>query len=173
MLSKEEVIAQARSNKDYTGVYFLVKGDEIIYIGCSFHIGRRIITHGISVDFDYYSFIEVDTEDKLALQTVEAGYIIKFNPKFNHGISTNYKYVNINSEVSIDAKLIRSIKSIRSDIKVRALTKLEIKVFECSSVLSGKMAYILYKDQSRARKCLLELCNNLKKRNSRSLTAYK
>ena len=64
------------------GVYFLYKGDEIVYVGQSICVWRRINTHiqeGFK-DFDSYSVLPCD-EDKL--QETEMFYIFALQPKYN------------------------------------------------------------------------------------------
>ena len=61
------------------GVYFLFKGEELIYIGQSINIMGRINTHHIS-DWDTYSYVEVPKWD---LSDTEREYIYKFKPPRN------------------------------------------------------------------------------------------
>lgn len=62
-----------------TGVYFLFKGEELVYIGQSINIMGRINNHNI-VNWDTFSYIEVPKYD---LDAVEKEYILKYKPREN------------------------------------------------------------------------------------------
>ena len=65
-----------------TGIYFLVKGDAIVYVGQSKYIQTRVSSHYIEgvKDFDRVAFIEVAAD---LLDSVETRFIETFNPKLN------------------------------------------------------------------------------------------
>ena len=67
----------------HTGVYFLIHGDEIVYIGASCNVLSRILQHADKI-YDRIFFIPVDP---LYLVTVEMNYIQKYKPKYNHHIT--------------------------------------------------------------------------------------
>jgi len=61
------------------GIYFLIDGDEIVYIGQSSRISRRIPEHLVDKKFNrIFLLIVSDNINKL-----EIDYINKFNPKYN------------------------------------------------------------------------------------------
>ena len=64
------------------GIYFLVSGDEIAYVGQSKYIKSRVSTHAIEKagKFDRVAFIEVDCA---LLDSVESRFIQIFNPRLN------------------------------------------------------------------------------------------
>jgi len=62
-----------------TGIYFLFKGEVLIYIGQSINIMGRINTHNIE-DWDTFSYVEVPKYD---LDRIEKEYILKYKPEKN------------------------------------------------------------------------------------------
>lgn len=79
LLSKETLIQQAISNLAVCGVYFLIKGDEIVYIGQSVNIFARMSGHG-NKDYDGITFVPCD---KSELDILESLYILAYQPKLN------------------------------------------------------------------------------------------
>lgn len=65
----------------YPGVYFLLSGDEIIYVGQSRNVYARVHDHRRTVQFDRWAFIACDNDQLLEL---EKHYIDVFQPKLNH-----------------------------------------------------------------------------------------
>jgi len=63
-----------------TGIYFLLSGDRIIYIGQSINIFNRMFTHHIINKTDRIRFIRCN---KKRLNEYEMRWIRKFRPKFN------------------------------------------------------------------------------------------
>jgi len=61
------------------GIYFLFKGEALIYIGQSTNIMGRINTHNVT-GWDTFSYIEVP---KCDLNRTEKEYILKYRPKEN------------------------------------------------------------------------------------------
>lgn len=80
-LSQVEIVANALPFVRVGGIYFLVKGAGIVYIGKSTHLLRRIAQHNNNgIEFDGYYFILC--EDARAT-VLEEYYIKKFNPHLN------------------------------------------------------------------------------------------
>jgi hypothetical protein len=65
-----------------SGVYFLCKGKQIVYIGQSVNVGSRVPNHCGEKDFDSVFFIPVV---KSKLDQYEAALIDFFNPPINKG----------------------------------------------------------------------------------------
>lgn len=66
---------------DPSGVYFLIEGDEVVYVGMSRRVGERIRQHYCAGRrFSRMAFIEVPDE---ALRKIEAHYIHALNPPWN------------------------------------------------------------------------------------------
>lgn len=68
------------------GIYFLFDGDEIVYIGQSENIYKRVGTHLSDKIFDSWNYIEYPDEN---LDELEAEYILKYKPKYNQSIPSN------------------------------------------------------------------------------------
>lgn len=76
-----QLYLMSRPYKQISGVYFLFRGDLIVYVGKSTDIISRIASHRKSKKaFDTYSFIEASESEMDALETV---YINKFWPEYN------------------------------------------------------------------------------------------
>lgn len=65
-----------------SGVYKLLHKHEIVYVGQSVDIGKRIRTHVNEkiIDFDRFSIIECSEEEMMSIETV---LINKYNPVYN------------------------------------------------------------------------------------------
>lgn len=67
------------------GIYFLIHGDEIDYIGRSVNIGNRLCGHHV-FDRKYHTLIavyEVPFKDARNLKNIERKFIKEFHPKRN------------------------------------------------------------------------------------------
>ena len=75
-------------NVPLIGIYFLWCYDDIVYIGQSIDILKRLYDHRKNKKFTSYSYIECDVKDLLSL---EEKYIKTYNPILNktHSISNN------------------------------------------------------------------------------------
>jgi hypothetical protein len=63
------------------GIYFLKDGDDVVYVGKSKNIEKRVEWHRKSGKvFDSYKVAECDQE---LLDSAEVAYIRAFNPKYN------------------------------------------------------------------------------------------
>lgn len=61
-------------------IYFLIKNDEVVYVGQSINGIKRPIHH-YDKDFDYFTFVNV--RDRNKLDELENYYITKYEPKYN------------------------------------------------------------------------------------------
>lgn len=107
-MNKEEVIGTKKKlgeNKRLRGVYFLIKNNEIVYVGQSTDIFSRISVHRKTKDFDSYNYILFPEVSDEKLNNLEAEYIGKFTPKYNRQISNNdiYNYVFDTEKLGYDA----------------------------------------------------------------------
>jgi excinuclease UvrABC nuclease subunit len=80
MKSKEKILSDATDIPTVCGIYFLIKNNEIVYIGQSINIHHRITNHCRDKDFDKVSIIECN---KASLDDLEKEYINKFQPIIN------------------------------------------------------------------------------------------
>jgi excinuclease UvrABC nuclease subunit len=73
--------------KPLRGIYFLYDNDELVYIGQSISIQRRVWQHfhGDSrieqKSFNKYKFIEINEDE--SLDKIELLFILEYNPKYN------------------------------------------------------------------------------------------
>jgi len=82
-----------------SGIYFLFNSNELIYVGISTNIQKRIMTHRSDKDFNKATFISGDIK---SFTKNESDYIYHFLPKYNKIISDTSEYINI--------KLIKNLK---------------------------------------------------------------
>ena len=73
--------------KTSRGIYFLFDKGEIVYVGQSDFIEKRVFEHLSTKLFDSYSFIEYSQE--YILSDIEADFILKIKPRYNKSIPTN------------------------------------------------------------------------------------
>ncbi|KXS55166.1 MAG: prophage regulatory protein [Marinobacter sp. T13-3] len=80
--SVNEIVTAAKRGTDtkVSGVYFLVKGGEVVYVGQSTSVYSRVTTHYASKDFDFWSYIPCEKE---GLDILESLYIHFLQPKLN------------------------------------------------------------------------------------------
>lgn len=64
----------------YPCIYYLFKGEEIVYVGSTANIYSRIAKHIKTKDFDSFTYRKVTNKD---IFEVEAREIIKHQPKLN------------------------------------------------------------------------------------------
>lgn len=79
LASKTEILDNAIGFSKVSGIYFLIKSKEIVYIGQSLHCPKRICEH-TDKDFDDFAIIGCDKD---SLDIMESLYILKFEPKLN------------------------------------------------------------------------------------------
>jgi hypothetical protein len=81
-LTSEEIVASAQpAPRALCGVYFLINDCEVVYVGQSVCIQRRISEHLLNgVEFDSLNFIEVERQ---SLHRVERRYIHQLQPRLN------------------------------------------------------------------------------------------
>lgn len=85
LVPKSEIIKKAKLYEQSCGVYFLIKDDEIIYIGQSINIAHRIASHR-DKDFDSMAFIGCLKTD---LDVLESLYILAYRPKLNGSLGNS------------------------------------------------------------------------------------
>ncbi len=82
LLSKQEVLDRKEKLVEKWYIYFLIKGDEIVYVGQTTIGATRVMAHR-DKDFDYVTLTEVVDRDVEYLNNLEAMYIVKFSPIYN------------------------------------------------------------------------------------------
>lgn len=78
--SEAEIIGTSTPIPETSGIYFLIKGDAVVYVGQSKNVHRRISDHLANKAFDRINVIECPTED---LTKLEMEYIRKLKPILN------------------------------------------------------------------------------------------
>jgi len=74
---EEEIVGSKLSYEGSSGVYFLIKGDRVVYVGQSVNVFLRIASHVQHKDFDSYAYISCP-RDKLDI--LESLYIHTLSP---------------------------------------------------------------------------------------------
>lgn len=77
-----DLLPKRQSPDLHSGVYFLFKGDELVYIGQSVSVHSRVETHRSLrlIDFDAYAFHACERDQ---LKRIEAIQIRHYKPKYN------------------------------------------------------------------------------------------
>lgn len=94
--------------KRTSGVYFLFKGDELLYVGQTKKVLARVFAHQ-TLDYDGYAFLEY--HDSI-LDVAEAEYISKLNPRFNRQARAGALTM-----LSLRSKIKRENKGLRISIR--------------------------------------------------------
>jgi hypothetical protein len=90
------------SKNDHKCVYFLIKDDEIIYVGQTSDLSQRLVSHK-NKEYDRFNYIEVSYEHA---DVVESVYIHLIRPKSNGKISNHRSKIKVDqmhAPVSADA----------------------------------------------------------------------
>lgn len=84
LLSEKEIVERSKGNLPSSGIYFLVKDSEVVYVGQSTSVLSRIGTHVLdpNKDFNSFSFLSAPKESLDLLETI---YIKVLNPRLNNG----------------------------------------------------------------------------------------
>jgi len=99
-----KLIDYNESNKNDGGCYFLYENDEIIYIGVSINIRKRLIQHkGDRKKWDFVKYIPCT--DYLEAIKIESYYINKFKPKLNIQLGA-YAHIAEKHEFKVEDSLI-------------------------------------------------------------------
>ncbi|MDT8901154.1 GIY-YIG nuclease family protein [Anaeroselena agilis] len=78
-------------------IYFLFKGDEVVYVGQSKHGVSRVFAHIHQSPGDYkksFDRFTITPCEESELNNLEAFYVLKFKPKYNKVFPKSDKYVN-------------------------------------------------------------------------------
>lgn len=83
LLEWQEITAKAVPRKSAVcGIYFLLQGNCIVYVGQSINLHSRVVDHICSKKKVFDRFLMVEYPKKL-LNRMEARYIAHFHPKYN------------------------------------------------------------------------------------------
>ena len=87
LLDGEQIVKLSLPWKTASGVYFLIQGEEVIYVGQSVNIYSRIAQHP-DKRFDRYAFVPCEVE---VLDKLESLYIHTLKPRLNGNASKQEK----------------------------------------------------------------------------------
>lgn len=92
--TKETILSSKELLKDDYWIYFLIKDDEIVYVGQTIRGMHRIKVHQFEgkKDFDSFSYLVCDKNE---LDYWESRYILKYDPKYNSQIT----YSSLDDEI--------------------------------------------------------------------------
>lgn len=96
--SKELLLLKRQISKEaLKGIYFLLQDDDVVYIGKTITGVTRIYQHVGKKKFNHYCFINMPDLTEKELYSVEAKYILKYEPTLNKmfGKGDN-NYISIN-----------------------------------------------------------------------------
>lgn len=97
ILRADEIAKAALPWKKASGVYFLLDGDEVVYVGQAVNVYSRIAQH-TNKQFDRYAFVPCAVE---MLDKLESLYIHWLRPKLNGSLSNGFKSAPIGLDVLI------------------------------------------------------------------------
>jgi hypothetical protein len=80
LLTASEILERSASYDAPSGVYFLISGDEIVYVGQSINVMSRMEDHARRIKFKRFAFAPFPREQ---LDLVESLYIHLLRPRFN------------------------------------------------------------------------------------------
>lgn len=147
MLEKDEILKRKKeiSEEERCLVYFLIKDNEIVYVGQTIQGLLRVYTHCGQKDFDSYFAIKCEKEK---LNEVEASYIVKFNPVLNGNLPKNTIFAGkqkIKKQLRIEGHAFNFIIR-RYGIKMYAKNQLKIKDVKSAFEQAKKDNIICYVD---------------------------
>lgn len=82
LLTERQIVRAGRKINEFTGIYFLIRGSNVVYVGQSKNIYSRIAAHSSSKSFDSMAWIACNAEK---LDSLESLYIHFFKPELNGG----------------------------------------------------------------------------------------
>lgn len=107
--------------KPKRGIYFLYDGHELVYIGQSIIIQRRVMDHfdiisGVKKIFDSYKYIEINEDE--SLDKIELLFILEYQPKYNkNSLGMGVYPLDMNKKRKSRAKPENELKRKRNKIK--------------------------------------------------------
>lgn len=115
-------------------IYFLIDGNEVVYVGQSKHGLQRPFSH---TDKDFTQVAYMTCEEKM-LDYMETKYIRKYNPKYNKSMG------------NFDYSMYRIRKFIRENTSFKDITVTDIKrivkLHNLNTYKNGNLVYVSDKD---------------------------
>lgn len=93
LLTKNEILFTVNNVSKQRGIYFLVSNGEIVYVGQSENIFKRIAEHMQSKDFDGYAYDETNDD----LNELEVDYILALKPSLNAALPNNTRFISFDN----------------------------------------------------------------------------
>jgi len=138
----DKIISNRKRYRIISGIYFLIKDKEIIYVGNTVDLHQRLKVHSKDKDFDSYNFIKEKSRDKRLV--LEYEFIKKFTPKLNKTTSNTGNVLlkeldrleKVRVNIDIESKLWTEVKikcihlGIKENVFVEAALKEYIKGLE-------------------------------------------
>ena len=115
MKASTELLSLKKSVEDFKkkGIYFLLHGDEVVYVGKTIVGIVRVQSHIGHKPFTHYCFIDFPNLTEEELLAVETKYILKYEPPLNGTISlSKSEYTSLhryNLHTNIDRKILNSL----------------------------------------------------------------
>ena len=98
MIDLDLIISNKISMDDYLKeeyfVYFLLDGEEIVYVGKSINYHQRLKAHSKNKKFDSYYLLKCKNEKEMDI--LEFDFIVKFEPKYNSVLPASEYYFSVN-----------------------------------------------------------------------------
>lgn len=120
MLKNEDITSLSKHYiRLITGIYFLIKNEELVYIGKSVNIFGRVGSHLSDKDFDCFSFHEI--KRPIIARLLEKKLIFELKPKYNREVvapttwdlKTLEKFYNGNIPDAVDTSNFRNINLLK------------------------------------------------------------
>lgn len=129
LLSKEIILQNQEKFKPIACIYFLIKNNEIVYVGQTIDLYARLSAHSREKDFDAYSFVECNIDE---LDALEILYIVKFKPKYNTRLPNNPYFKTLKQIKQTLGCSLRTLKKIirERDIKPIWMDYYDIRKFQ-------------------------------------------
>ncbi|MBP0714871.1 GIY-YIG nuclease family protein [Burkholderia sola] len=87
LLTEAEIVAGSVTYQPRCGVYFLIKGERVCYVGQSINIEARVRTHYDRFKFEAIAYIQCEQS---SLDKMESLYIHTLRPECNGRLNTNH-----------------------------------------------------------------------------------
>lgn len=122
-LDKEYILSKAFPVFPECGIYFLIKDNEIVYVGKSIHLHRRLSNHRKAKDFDRAFFVECHKDD---LNYLEKHFIRLFCPRLNKHLKPKLRVKKAVAEAAARKKADRAAQRAVEKAAKKAAKKAEI-----------------------------------------------
>lgn len=114
-----------------SNIYFLIDGEEIVYVGQSLDVYSRVTAHRSNKDFTHYSHFECEKADANELEDM---YITLLDPHYNKKLNKYGRYYNI-SEIATEFDLdLQEITTILKHMNILPLFSVNYRTVDIDSV---------------------------------------